>query len=316
MNLLSFYKKFHDEDTCIKHLKEQREQRGIICSKCGCVHHYWKGYRNQWQCKKCGHRTSLTAGTVMHGSKLPLMYWFTAMHLLTSTKKSFSAKELQRQLGHNRYQPIWEMLHKLRDVMGQRDATYQLVGSIELDEGFFSTEVDEAEKSQPRKRGRGSQAKTKVLVMAESEPNDDAGNKHKVKKAVGHIKMIVIEDLKSKTIDSNVVKFINNASELTTDDSSSYVNFKNIVNAHMSQVIEPKDISKVLPWVHIVISNAKRMLLDVFHDIKPEYLQNYLNEFCFKFNRRWMDVFDRLMHSCVTYKSNFRHRYYINKAVV
>ena len=312
MNLLSFYKNFPDEDACIKHLKEQREQAGIVCSKCGCTHHYWKSYRNQWQCKQCGHRTGLKAGTVMHGSNLPLLYWFIAIHLLPSTKKSFSAAELQRQLGHKRYQPIWELLHKLRNVMGQRDAEYKLVGSIELDEGFFSTSVDADERYKPRKRGRGSQAKTKVLVMAEStlqEPN----KRFNLDKAVGHIKMIVIDDLKSKTLDSNVIRFINNESELTTDDSTSYVNFKNIVNSHMSQVVEPKMISKVLPWVHIVISNAKRLLLDIFHDIKPEFLQNYLNEFCYKFNRRKLDVFERLMHSCVSYRTEFKHRYYDNK---
>ncbi len=314
MNLLNFYKKFPDEDACIKHLKEQREQAGITCSKCGCIHHYWKSYRNQWQCKQCGHRTGLKAGTVMHGSNLPLLYWFIVIHLLTSTKKSFSAAELQRQLGHKRYQPIWELLHKLRNVMGQRDAEYRLVGSIELDEGFFSTSVDKDEKDKPRKRGRGSQAKTKVLVMAEStaqEPN----KKHKLDKSVGHIKMIVIDDLKSKTLDSNVIRFINNDAELTTDDSTSYVNFKNLVKSHMSQVVEPKQISKVLPWVHIVISNAKRLLLDIYHDIKPEFLQNYLNEFCYKFNRRKLDMFERLMFSCMSYKTEFKHRYYDKKMV-
>lgn len=314
MNLLSFYKKFPDEDACIKHLREQRERAGIVCSKCSCTHHYWKSYRNQWQCKQCGHRTGLKAGTVMHGSNLPLLYWFIAIHLLTSTKKSFSAAELQHQLGHKRYQPIWEMMHKLRDVMGQRDAGYKLVGSIELDEGFFSTSVNEEEKNKPRKRGRGSQAKTKVLVMAESTPQEP-NKKHILDKAVGHIKMIVIDDLKSKTLDANVIKFINSDAELTTDDSTSYVNFKSLVNSHMSQVVEPKNISKVLPWVHIAISNAKRLLLDIYHDIKPEFLQNYLNEFCYKFNRRKLDVFERLMNTCLSYKPEFRHRYYDNKFV-
>ena len=91
------------------------------------------------------------------------------MHLLTSTKKSFSAKELQRQLGHKRYHPIWHMLHKLRETMGKRDGEYVLAGRIELDEGYFSTEISENEKNNPLKRGRGSQRKSKVLVMAESE---------------------------------------------------------------------------------------------------------------------------------------------------
>ncbi len=62
------------------------------------------------------------------------LYWFVAMHLLTATKKSISAAELQRQLGHNRYQPVWELLHKLRSMMGKRDDKYTLKGSIERDE--------------------------------------------------------------------------------------------------------------------------------------------------------------------------------------
>ncbi len=74
----------------------------------------------------------------MHGSKLPLMYWFAAMHLMTATKKPISALEMQRQLGHKRYQPIWEMMHKLRSVMGTRDDEYKLKNMVELDEDFFT----------------------------------------------------------------------------------------------------------------------------------------------------------------------------------
>lgn len=305
MNLISFTKQFPNEESCRQHLKEQREKQGIVCSKCGCVHHYWKKNRNEWQCKKCGHRTTLTSGTVMHGTKLPIMYWYIAMHLLTSTKKSFSALEMQRQLGHNRYQPIWELMHKLRNVMGQRDAEYQLCGSIELDEGFFSTQRDETEKDKPLKAGRGSQRKAKVLVMAESTPVE--GSKMNIKKQVGHIKMVVIPNLKASTIDVEVVDNIKKESSLITDASSSYVHFKNLVNEHTSQVIAPKEVGKVLPWVHIVISNAKRLLLDIYHDVKTEFLQSYLNEFCYKFNRRNINCFERLMFACVSYQTEFKH---------
>jgi hypothetical protein len=91
------------------------------------------------------------------------------MHLLTSTKKYLSIKELQCQLGHNRYHPIWHMTHKLREAMGKRDGESVLAGRIELDEGYFSTKVSQNEQDKSLKRGRGSQKKTKVLVMAESE---------------------------------------------------------------------------------------------------------------------------------------------------
>ena len=76
---------------------------------------------------------------------------------------------MQRQLGHKRYQPIWHMLHKLRDAMGKRNGEYVLTGRIELDEEYFSTEVSGKEKDKSLKRGRGSQRKSKVLVMAENE---------------------------------------------------------------------------------------------------------------------------------------------------
>ncbi len=114
----------------------------------------------------------------MHGSNLSFRYWFIAIHLLTSTKQSFSASELQRQLGHKRYEPIWLLLHKLRSVMGKRDGQYELSGIIELDEGFFTTEIPEEEKKKPLKRGRGSQRKSKVLVMAESTPVKDDETNH------------------------------------------------------------------------------------------------------------------------------------------
>ena len=104
------------------------------------------------------------------------MYWFKAIHLLTSTKNTFSASEMQRQLGHKRYQPIWEMMHKLRNVMGKRDNKYTLLGSVEVDEFFFST-----------------------LVMAESTEVDNPKKGQKPKK-VGHIKMVVIPDSKKETI--------------------------------------------------------------------------------------------------------------------
>jgi hypothetical protein len=212
----------------------------------------------------------------MHGSQLPYRYWFIAIHLLTSTKKSFSASELQRQLGHSTYNPIWAMLHKLRQTMGIRDARYHLKEVVELDEGFFTTEIDESEKDKPLKRGHGSQKKTKVLVMAESIPSKDMKTKEGKPRKVGHIKMFVIDDLKASTIDAKVSEYVDKESVIDSDNSTSYTNFKSLVKEHRPKVIPKDEVGKLLPWVHIAISNAKRMLLDIFHDIKPEYLQSYL----------------------------------------
>jgi len=297
MNLLNFVSQFPDESSCKAKWKEYRDSQGVVCPKCGSSSHYWKKDKESYECKYCKYRQSLRSNTVMHGSQLPFRYWFITMHLLTSTKKSFSASELQRQLGHSTYNPVWAMLHKLRMAMGKRDSRYYLKEVIELDEGFFSTEMSEQEKDKPLKRGRGSQRKTKVLVMAESLPVDGQRTKNGKPRKVGHLKMFVIENLKADTIDSKVSDNIDRKAVIDSDNSTSYTNLQFLVKEHCPKVIPKEELGKMLPWVHIAISNAKRMFLDVFHDIRPEYLQSYLNEFCYKFNRRYFGErrFDRLM---------------------
>jgi hypothetical protein len=162
MNLLHFVAHCPDE----ARWKALCEQAGVLCPRCQGTEHYWKKDRENYECKRCGYRQSLKANTVMHGSNLPFRYWFIAIHLLTGTRKSFSALELQRQLGHKRYEPVWHLSHKLRTVMDQRDTEYILSGVMELDEEFFTTELLEEEKGKSLKRGRGSQKKSKVPIMA------------------------------------------------------------------------------------------------------------------------------------------------------
>jgi len=127
--------------------------------------------------------------------------------------------------------------------------------------------------------------------------------------ALKYVKMVVISDLKSKTIDGQVVKAIDNESIINTDNSTSYTNFSNIFKGHNGQAI-PKDlIGKVLPWVHISISNAKREFLDIHHNTSYNYLQYYLNEFCYKLNRRYFGdkLFDRILLAGISYKNSFRY---------
>jgi hypothetical protein len=176
-----------------------------------------------------------------------------------------------------------------------------------LDEGFFSTIVPEQEKDKPIKRGRGSQKKSKVLVMVESVPIEGETTKKGKQRKVGHIKMIVIDDLKADTITPIVESNINEKATIDSDNSTSYVKLKDVVMKH-NPVIIPKDkVCEILPWVHLAISNAKRLLLDIHHDIEPQYLQSYLNEFCYKYNRRYFGekLFDRLLIACVSYKNEF-----------
>jgi transposase-like protein len=136
--------------------------------------------------------------------------------------------------------------------------------------------------------------------MAESQAVEGKTTSKGKPRKVGHIKMLAIPDLKADTITPLLEDNVSDESTVDSDHSTSYVKLKNIVKEHRG---------KVLPWVHIAISNAKRQLLDIYHQINPEYLQSYLNEFCYKFNRRYFgeSLFDRLMIVAVTYKNQFRY---------
>ena len=114
-----------------------RDKEGVICKKCASKDHYWLQYKEQYQCKLCGFRTTLRSGTVMEDSKLPFKTWYMIMMLMSATKKGFSASEIQRQVGCKRYDTIWNIVHKLRAVMGKGEDLYKLQDVIEFDEGHF-----------------------------------------------------------------------------------------------------------------------------------------------------------------------------------
>lgn len=307
MNLLNFIEKFPDENSCLLHFKLVREQVGVKCKKCGNLEHYWLQGKQQFECKNCKYRPTIKAGTILENSKLPIRYWYITIHLITSTKKTFSASELQRQLGHSRYEPVWEMLHKLRIVMGRRDDEYKLNECTELDEGFFKIVINKNE-IQDKKRGRGSQNQAKVLVMVESEPVEvDENKKNKKARKVGHVKMKVINNLSAYTIEKNTKDGINEDAVVRTDGFRSYNKLgENFAEHEMVIAENKKEVSTLLPWVHTVISNAKRNLLGIHHMIGEDYLQNYLNEYCYKFNRRYFGekLFDRLLIASASYNIN------------
>jgi len=312
MTLFNFSEKFPDEETCKEYFRHHREKQGVVCKKCGHTEHYWKQDKQQFECKKCKFRTTLKSGTVLHGSKLPFRYWFMTMHLLTSTKKTFSALEVQRQIKHKYYKPIWILMHKLRVAMGNRDAQYDLEGLVEMDEGFFETitvlKPDELTGKLPnKKRGRGSQKQGKVLVMVSTqlsskEELNEKKNKHKPNSKCKYLKLIHVEDLTSDTINKEVQKNIEGLSKIKTDKYRGYNKLKDKGYLHealnMSKI---KEVHKIFPWVHTAIGNAKKILQGIHHSNKNDYLQNYLNEFSYKFNRRYFkeQLFDRLIVACI-----------------
>lgn len=293
MKIYEFSKNFPDENSCRIHFKAYREREGIVCKKCSSTKHYWLQSKWQWQCSECRFRTTLRSGTIMESAKLPFYKWYLCMAFMSSTKKGVSALEMQRQIGHKRYRTIWVMMHKIRVAMGKRDDKYTLDGGIELDEGYFEIVTPNSTKL---KRGRGSQSKTNVAVMAESTPLEDIETGKKSSQ-FRYAKMKTLGSHKAKEINDVVTKNIDKESVIITDKSTSYEDFSSFFDTHVSFKSNKETTKTTLKWVHVTISNAKRNLLGVYHMIASDYLQNYLNEFCYRLNRRYFGerLFNRMI---------------------
>jgi hypothetical protein len=308
MKLLEFYQKFPDEDSCNEYLKKLRLQEGIKCRKCKGQDFYWKGDRLMFECKQCKSRYSFRSDTIFENSHIPLSLWFKIIHLISSTRKTFSALEIQHQLKYSNYETIWEMLHKIRWAMGERDKKYNLDSFLEIDEGFFKVvdkEITKQQLQEKQKRGRGSINHLKVLVLVESKPVEiqDEKFKHKPKRKCGHLKMIVMEDLKANSINEAVKNTVTTDSNAITDMYRGYAKLKDLLKHEKIDTSEIKEVHKVFPWVHTAIGNAKKILQGFHHSIGKEYLQSYLNEFCYKFNRRYFsELFDRVIIACLISK--------------
>lgn len=246
------------------------------------------------ECKHCHKRIGLRVGTVMHGSKMPFRAWMYAMTMQLLSSRQPSAKSISRyfgdRYGRKRYQPAWEMLHKLRDAMGKHDARYKLRQEIEVDEAFFTSYVPCKDKAGRKlKRGAGSHRKVKVLVMDESltpDPEKQSINslkkKHPFNRALGYVRMRIVSDLKQGTIYRQLCKYVAMGSTIYTDASKSHAYFSKHFNP-VSQVVKPEDAGTVLPWLHICISNYKRELDDVHHGMKWDYMQYYLDSCSYRF---------------------------------
>ena len=147
-----FRTRFATEEDCRNYMFAQRFPDGFVCPKCGCREYYDLKTRHTCQCRQCRRQTSVTAGTVMHHTHLPLTVWFWAIYLCATDKRGISAKGLARQLGLA-YESAWYLLVRIRNAMRERDQHYMLEGIIEMDEAYLG-----APKC-GKKRGRGTERK-------------------------------------------------------------------------------------------------------------------------------------------------------------
>ena len=278
---MEFCETYSSETACREQLRQLRWPNGFVCPRCGCIEYYDIPTRNKYQCKACRYQSSLTSETVMHRSHLPLKTWFWAIYLVASDKRGYSAVQLSRQLNLP-YSTAWFLLHRIRDAMGQRDAEYLLSGLVELDDTYFGGPTSGG------KRGRGTEkSKAMVAVSKDSEGKPQ------------FLKMQVVPNLRSTTVGAFAQDNIQCGSSIQSDGLPSYRKPLAAGYAHRYEIYDPA--SGLLHWLHTIIGNAKAAVNGTFHGLGSKHLQLYLNEFCFRFNRRYFrgNLFLSLAHAVV-----------------
>ena len=277
-SLIAFQRQFPDDGACSAWLFEQRWPDEFVCPGCGGQNHWMleaktlKTGAAMIECAACHHQTSVTAGTVLHGSKLPLTVWFLAAYLMTTHSNGISALQLQHQLGIGSYKTAWLLCAKLRRAMVNPDRC-ALGDLVEVDE----TAIACRSKNQPVMGGQGRSRQGKLLVAGAVEI-DRLGRP-------GRIRLARIEDFSAKTLHGFLDKNLVPGATAKTDGWSGYVGTPNIV--HDPHIIGPMAAHIIFPWVHRVFSNLKTWALGVYHGLRKKHLQRYLDEFVFRFNRRY-----------------------------
>ena len=297
-SLPEFQRVFPDDDACVKYLEAVRWPGGFTCPKCS---HTGEPYRFPTRssvvlrCRKCKVNTSLTSGTIMQSTHTPLSTWFWGAYLVTTQTPGQSALQFQRQLGLSRYETAFQILHKLRAgmVRPERDC----IGGehpVEVDECFVG--------GRTRGEGRGVHHKSTVVGAVEVRLRKDSearAAKYKqqheggvpLKKLVyaGRLRLRVVSSRSAEDLTGFVTTSIASGATIRSDGWTGYDTLPLLGYAHQPLVMagDPDKAEGHLPMIHLFFSNLKTWLLGTHHGVGHQHLQAYLNEYVFRFNRRF-----------------------------
>lgn len=283
-SLAQFQKEFSDEASCVAFMFKRRWPDGFVCPACG--KRRFAGLTSRprlYECLDCGRQTSITAGTAMHRSKLPLTTWFWAAHLMTTHSNGMSALQLQDQLGVT-YKTAWLLAQKLRRSMLDPDRE-PLEGVVEIDQA----EVPFREGDTTFESGNAG----KILIIGAVEVIERDSNKAKPKRKhakyldtrSGRIRLAMIADNSAASIEAFIHANVKPGTTLLTDGHKSFTGLEGY--RHDPRVVGKMAAHIVLPWIHRAFSLMKRWSLGTYHGLRRKHVDTYLNEFVFRFNRRF-----------------------------
>lgn len=264
----------------------------FTCPACFCKKYYsLKSRPEVRKCKSCHIHVRLRVGTMFQSSKKGILEWFRALYFITQGKRGISALELQRHLRLPSYQTAWAMLHKIRNALKQRDDHYCLKGLVEVDGAVFG-------------KSRTQNQKKALIAIEVKDWTDDKG-KHVAK--AGFAKALIGKENKKDT--ATLATYMEPASIVRSDGSAALRHIPGTMSDYQKIPTAPKQLyqkalEERLRWVNRLITNTKTWILGTHHGIKKKYLQPYLSEYIFRFNRRHdlNGLFHRAVNACMLAK--------------
>lgn len=274
---VEFERQYGSEGQCFAALLAARHLAGMVCPACKNAKTYVSGRRIG--CTVCNRRWSITAGTVMACTKLPLVTWFRAMHAMTSTKQGVSAVELSRRLGVS-YPTGWYLEKRLRHAMTEREGNYFLGSQGEAGNPPPVVEADDVYLGGERNQGSGPAGKTAVIAAAERHASG----------RMGHIAMKVVESFSSSAVKAFREICIAKGAHVHTDGLRAFIAFGEAGCIHQRSVTGSKRPPRArgAPFfvVNTAIANLSTALKATHKTISAKHANDYLGAFCWTTNRR------------------------------
>ena len=287
-SLPDFQRIFPNDAACAAYLERAKWEDGFVCPHCAAVGEPFRVSTRPGVlvCRRCRRSTGLTVGTIMERSRTPLSTWFWAAYLITRQSPGISAVQFQRQLGLSRYETAFQILHKLRAGMVRPDR--DRIGGrtnehVEVGETWVGG----------RTRGEGRGVHHKVLVSCAVEVRHQkvgtAQDKRKDGRYAGRVRLAVAADRSARSLCGFVESVVTPGTLVVTDEWCGFTDLRNRGYNHCSiaECGAPEVSEEFLPIIHLVFANLKTWLNGIHHGVSQQHLQAYLNEFTFRFNRRF-----------------------------
>ena len=274
MSLPEFFARFGSEEQCESTLMALRWPEGFRCPRCASSAHYVVGHgaRRLFQCRACRHQTSLTAGTLMDSTKLPLRTWFLAIFLISQDKTGLSSLALMRHLGTS-YRTAWLIHQKLMAAMARCDSEMPLHGTVQVDDAYLGGE-------RPGAGGRGSP--NKVPIVAAVQTNEEG---HPLR-----VKLSPVATFSRQAIAQWARENLLPGTDVRSDGLACFAGVIDADCAHSYIVVgarKPRELPQ-FTWVNTVLANLKTLINGGYKGFKfGKYARQYLGAFAYRFNARF-----------------------------